>query len=352
MSEINTNNLIDVDDTSIKENTPMMLIEQGGKTIAVPIPAYISGGGTSDETAVRDKYYECVSISADGKTWTGVEYSQLVAPYGIAITSNGATDLYLEKEVNGNREYGVSSIDGASTGKEISFGGECWVLRTGYDYVVYLDITNEDATTEEIAEAVNRAEDPTGLTLTAEAVFYAVWVKDSENKTLDKLSNKSLTVGSVYRGDGLLEVKEFRASGSLTSDALKRIHYEYREELMTPVEDVLIVAYAGNASGVYRYESNRHWTMTAADGTKYGITAGIGDCMIADITNSKQLYYSVYKPDYSYPETAKELVEAIDGEWWNPETTKSTDIGLAVKTMVHLGDGKVVELVSDFNGDI
>lgn len=352
MSEINTNNLIDVDDASIKENTPMMLIEQGGKTIAVPIPAYISGGGTSDETIVRDKYYECLSVDVD--IWTGVEYSQLVAPYGIAITINGATDLYLEKEVNGERVYEVLYVDGDSTGQRIAFNGERWVWYTGLGYFVDLDITNEDATTEEIAEAVNKARNPSGTAHTAEAAFYAVWVKDNDDeyKILDNLSKERLLVGSVYRGDGLLEVKEFRSGIGLTSDALKRINYEYRERLMTPVEDVLIVSNAGNANGVYCYESDRHWTMTAADGTKYSITAGIGDCMLTDLTNSKQLYYSVYKPDYSYPETARDLVEAIDGVWWNEGASASTDIGLAAKTMAHLGDGKVVELVSEFNGDI
>jgi hypothetical protein len=44
MYNINENNIIDVSESKLLANTPMMVIEQNGQTIAVPIMS--SGGGT------------------------------------------------------------------------------------------------------------------------------------------------------------------------------------------------------------------------------------------------------------------------------------------------------------------
>lgn len=55
---INENNIKDIDDSTILENTPMVVIEQGGQTIAIPL---MGGGGVdqvqadwsqTDDTAV------------------------------------------------------------------------------------------------------------------------------------------------------------------------------------------------------------------------------------------------------------------------------------------------------------
>lgn len=44
MSTINQNNILDVADNELLANTPMIVIEQGGKTIAIPIKTQKSGG--------------------------------------------------------------------------------------------------------------------------------------------------------------------------------------------------------------------------------------------------------------------------------------------------------------------
>lgn len=59
MSTVNENNITDVNDSTLLENTPMMVVEQGGQTLAIPITS--KGGGVeqiqadwaqTDDTAV------------------------------------------------------------------------------------------------------------------------------------------------------------------------------------------------------------------------------------------------------------------------------------------------------------
>lgn len=52
---INQNNIADIDDSTVLENTPMIVIEQGGKSIAIPIKSQKSGSGGGGET----QFYVC-----------------------------------------------------------------------------------------------------------------------------------------------------------------------------------------------------------------------------------------------------------------------------------------------------
>ena len=91
---INANNITDIDDSTLLANTPMMVVEQGGKTIAVPITA--KGGSTStkvvelsDSNVVIDSlqpwtWYSCGTITSLTVETLGNGYDDATITFTVA----------------------------------------------------------------------------------------------------------------------------------------------------------------------------------------------------------------------------------------------------------------------------
>jgi hypothetical protein len=74
MYNINEKNIIDVSESKLLANTPMMVIEQNGQIIAVPIMGSGGGGGTdvSGVTAQQSDVLNTVKfVNSDGQLLDG-----------------------------------------------------------------------------------------------------------------------------------------------------------------------------------------------------------------------------------------------------------------------------------------
>ena len=67
MLKINDTNLIDIENSSVLTNTPMVLIKNGDRDIAIPIMSY--GEKITTEVVKEPTYYICTSV--EDTTWTG-----------------------------------------------------------------------------------------------------------------------------------------------------------------------------------------------------------------------------------------------------------------------------------------
>lgn len=115
MSIINPNNIINVDDSNIPENTPMVVIGDGVNTLSIPI----MGKFTVNSTTSNIDFYECSSYTPDFAG--GVQYR---------FTLTGAPD----EQANG--EYvSVKYVEEVDIYADGSFVTSKWVNPNGYKFV-------------------------------------------------------------------------------------------------------------------------------------------------------------------------------------------------------------------------
>lgn len=151
---INQNNITDIDDSTVLENTPMIVIEQGGKSIAIPIKSQKSGGSGSGDT----QFYFCtgydgvvdkIIITAgaiydemEGMTFSIVGEYNIVDPgavgtarkwYCAKTTANGEYEAYNYGVTIGCAEIWVDWDDEL----EKDIYEKCWAICPGKD--VYSD---------------------------------------------------------------------------------------------------------------------------------------------------------------------------------------------------------------------
>ena len=119
MSTINENNIKDIDDNTILENTPMVVIEQGGQTLAIPLMGGDSGGNIeqiqadwaqTDDTAVdfiknKPEIPTKVTDLSDGSEYAKkTEIPKIETVEGIAaqqiITDDTSTEINIEVTPN------------------------------------------------------------------------------------------------------------------------------------------------------------------------------------------------------------------------------------------------------------
>lgn len=120
---INKNNITDIDDSTLLANTPMMVVEQDGKTIAVPIAG--RGGATSTKV-VELSDSEVVIDSLQPWTW----YScGTITSLDVYKLDNGYDDATIT--FTAGQGFSASFPATVSWVKEVSF-------MTGRRYVVVL----------------------------------------------------------------------------------------------------------------------------------------------------------------------------------------------------------------------
>lgn len=151
---INQNNITDIDESTVLENTPMIVIEQGGKSIAIPIKSQKSGSDGGGET----QFYLCtgydgvvdkIIITAgaiydemEGITFSIVGEYNIVDPgavgtarkwYCAKTTANGEYEAYNYGVTIGCAEIWVDWDDELET----DIYEKCWAICSGKD--VYSD---------------------------------------------------------------------------------------------------------------------------------------------------------------------------------------------------------------------
>lgn len=147
MSTINANNIVDVDDSQLLDNTPMMVVEQDGKSYAIPLMGGGSGGSI--------KQVQADWSQTDDTAVDFIKNKPELAP-GMAlqnvITDTSSTTATLNMEANTRYVFTqpmtsltVSSVADSNFESEIQFtsGNSITViLPEDLHYVGYVEFQN------------------------------------------------------------------------------------------------------------------------------------------------------------------------------------------------------------------
>lgn len=376
MSEINEANIIDVDDASIKENTPMMLIEQGGKTIAVPITAYIIESGdnpipdTPSDVSDSLNYSICYKLRNNASNFDVETVYVKVGTHCIGWTEevNGQTAhaAFFETTQNDERVFILRSYaavaNSTSQPDEIRYGNYNSNFGTGWygiwtllDTYKFLSNAPQDATLEELVASL-----PTGYKVFTQYTFGCVadeWEYSSVfyNSPLYKsiLYNgmKGYIYGKIYNHGGELCIDNFPIHISDNDNVPSVKYIPSKDFLPLDAERTDLFISGGEFAGHYVNTGSGSWEYTAKNGTKYALGAGISDCMITNVTTGTQLYMNVYKEGSDYPQTAEQLVSALDSEWWDVQKqTSVTGITIVAVFPKTCDEFYWYDIVTEFTG--